>query len=134
MACPGPGQPGGVLIGADGGQVPQERYRAAACHPAVQHPGQRDRWRRRNAYYYRDQEELLRFLVPPGSSVLEVGAGTGALLADLRPSRGLGIDLSEGMVQVAREKYPHESRPELEFRVGDAEEHIELGAFDVDLE
>ncbi len=45
---------------------------------------QREAWRRKNAYYYRFLDELLAFLVPRGASVLELGCGTGDLLAGLR--------------------------------------------------
>lgn len=70
-----------------------------------------ERWRRRNAGYYRALSSLARFYVAEGSSVLEVGSGTGDLLAATRPRRGVGIDISGGMVDLARKKYPH-----LEFR------------------
>jgi SAM-dependent methyltransferase len=81
----------------------------------------RDHWRRRNRYYHRFLSELLQSLVPSGSTVLELGCGTGDLLAELAPRRGVGLDLSEAMVEVARQKYPPGHRPELEFRCGDAE-------------
>lgn len=76
----------------------------------------RDAWKRRSRYYYQELEDLCRHFIPPGRSVLEIGCGTGDLLAAVRPRRGLGIDLSEEMVRIARRKYP-----DLEFRTGDAE-------------
>lgn len=76
----------------------------------------RARWRRRYRYYYRLTEDYFRYLIPPGSSVLEIGCGTGDLLAAVRPTRGLGIDLSPRMVEIARDRYP-----DLEFRVEDFE-------------
>jgi ubiquinone/menaquinone biosynthesis C-methylase UbiE len=82
---------------------------------------QRDAWRQRNEYYYRDLHGLLGFLIPRGASVLEIGASTGDLLAHLKPSRGLGVDFSSAMVDEARRKYPAETNSNLEFRVGDAE-------------
>ena len=45
-------------------------------------------------------------VVRPGASVLELGAGNGDLLAALEPSRGVGIDVSPGMVGLARERHP----------------------------
>jgi len=77
---------------------------------------QRDYWKRKNWYYYQDLEGYCAFLVPEGSRVLEIGCGTGDLLAAVKPARGLGIDISPEMVKRARQKYPH-----LEFQVGDAE-------------
>jgi len=76
----------------------------------------RDAWKARRPTYHREIERLCRFLIPPGASVLEIGCGTGDLLHALRPRRGLGIDLSPRMVEIARRKYP-----DLEFSVGDVE-------------
>ncbi len=76
----------------------------------------RDAWKLRNPYYYQELESLCRFCIPAGRSVLEIGCGTGDLLAAVRPARGLGIDLSDEMVRIARAKYP-----QMEFRTGDAE-------------
>ena len=76
-----------------------------------------DRWKERNRHYYDSIERIVRFHVPPGSSVLEIGCGTGDLLAALAPSRGVGLDISPKAVEIARSKYPA-----LTFRVGDAEE------------
>jgi 2-polyprenyl-3-methyl-5-hydroxy-6-metoxy-1,4-benzoquinol methylase len=78
--------------------------------------GKREYWQRKNGYYYRDQRHFFRFLVPEGLRVLEVGCGLGDLLAALKPARGLGIDLSEGMVKEASRRHPH-----LEFRAADLE-------------
>ncbi|HEY6951657.1 MAG TPA: bifunctional class I SAM-dependent methyltransferase/glycosyltransferase family 2 protein [Bacteroidota bacterium] len=66
-----------------------------------------DRWKAKNRYYHRVQERLYQFLVEPGSSVLEVGCATGDLLASVKPSRGVGADISARMVDAARQKYPN---------------------------
>lgn len=76
----------------------------------------RDAWKARHPAYHREIERLCRSLISPGASVLEIGCGTGDLLHALRPQRGLGIDLSPRMVEIARRKYP-----DLEFAVGDVE-------------
>jgi SAM-dependent methyltransferase len=83
---------------------------------------ERDRWIRRNAYFYEDDHQYMRFLVPEGLKILDLGCGTGQLLAALKPSQGVGVDLSEKMVEVARRKYP-----ELTFRAGDAEDADFIG-------
>ncbi|OGZ56510.1 MAG: glycosyl transferase [Candidatus Ryanbacteria bacterium RIFCSPLOWO2_12_FULL_47_9c] len=85
------------------------------------HAETRDHWKARNWYYHRTLERLLRFIIPEKGSVLEIGSGTGDLLAHLKPSRGLGIDISPAMIGVAGKKYPH-----LEWRAGDAE-NLALG-------
>ncbi len=65
-----------------------------------------ERWTRSRSYYRERLAELYRFLVPPGARVLELGCGTGDLLAALQPSYGVGIDLSAKMIERARGKYP----------------------------
>jgi ubiquinone/menaquinone biosynthesis C-methylase UbiE len=45
------------------------------------------RWRTRNSGYHRAIAALARFYVPPGARVLEVGSGTGDLLAAMNPPR-----------------------------------------------
>ena len=59
--------------------------------------------------------------MPPDASVLEIGSGAGDLLAALAPRNGVGIDVSGGMVDVARARHP-----ELRFELG-AGEDVELG-------
>jgi SAM-dependent methyltransferase len=65
------------------------------------------RWRRRNLTYHRLIESVMRFFVPRGASVLEIGSGHGELLAALEPSRGVGIDVSPRMVENAAANHPH---------------------------
>ncbi|HVU23538.1 MAG TPA: glycosyltransferase [Opitutus sp.] len=59
----------------------------------------------------------LRQIVPPGSRVLEAGCGRGDLLRALRPARGLGIDISAGMLEQARAK---DAAGVCEYRPGEA--------------
>src|SRR5258706_9081515 len=67
---------------------------------------ERDRWRAKNGAYYRNLERLIRFVVPEGASVLEIGSSTGDLLAALEPAHGTGIDISPSLVEIARKKHP----------------------------
>src|SRR5438552_3300741 len=76
----------------------------------------RDMWYRRGHYYHDHLERTLQAIIPAGSTVLELGCGTGNMLAALRPSRCLGLDLSPEIVKIARRNHP-----ELSFEVGDAE-------------
>jgi SAM-dependent methyltransferase len=93
-------------------QAERERRRAEYDRWAEE----RDGWRAKNRAYYDAISRLVKFVVPPGASVLEIGCGTGELLASLEPARGVGIDLSTRQIEVARRKFPH-----LELLVGDAE-------------
>jgi SAM-dependent methyltransferase len=74
-----------------------------------------DRWAGLRGYYHRRLTEIYRFLSPPGARVLELGCGTGDLLAALKPSCGVGIDLSPKMIERATQNYPN-----LHFEVQDA--------------
>lgn len=81
--------------------------------------------RKKKNIYHRVLEALILFLVPEGQAVLELGSGTGDLLSAPKPSRGVGIDFSGKMTEVARRKYPT-----LTFHCMDAES-LELdGKFD----
>lgn len=73
-------------------------------------------WRRRNKSFYEDELNYLRFLIPPGNRILELGCGTGDTLAALEPSRGVGIDLSSKAIELAKRSFPN-----LELLVGDIE-------------
>jgi SAM-dependent methyltransferase len=55
--------------------------------------------------YQQRLQRVYRHLVPPGQRVLELGCGSGDLLAALAPSRGVGIDLSAEMVKLARDRH-----------------------------
>jgi SAM-dependent methyltransferase len=70
-----------------------------------------DYWHRRNAGYHKAIASLTRFYTLSGARVLEVGSGNGDLLAAVKPSQGVGIDISGEMVRLASSKYPF-----LEFR------------------
>lgn len=77
---------------------------------------EREKWRKRGTYYHREIENYLRFLIPPDSSILEIGCSTGDLLAALNPKRGVGIDISPKTIEIAKSKFPR-----LQFDVGDIE-------------
>lgn len=78
---------------------------------------QRQRWLKRNRYYYQDLTDWLKYHILPDSEILEIGCGVGDLLADLKPKKGVGIDISPNMVEVAQKKHPH-----LTFNVMDGED------------
>jgi SAM-dependent methyltransferase len=77
----------------------------------------RERWIDRNRFYYDEDERYLKSLISPGRRVLDLGCGTGRLLASLEPSEGIGVDFSPAMIADARRRYP-----DLQFEEGDIEE------------
>lgn len=80
----------------------------------------REAWQKRHRYYHRAIQHIAQFFIPKGGTVLDVGSGTGDLLATLAPARGVGIDVSPNMVALASKRHPN-----LSFFVMDAE-HLEL--------
>lgn len=66
-----------------------------------------DHWRSRNRFYHEQVKELVAGAVVPERAVLDVGSGTGDVLAKVRPSRGLGLNVADRLTQLARAKYPH---------------------------
>ena len=45
-------------------------------------------------------------VVPENSTILELGCSTGNLIGNLAPSYGIGIDISDEMIKIAKENYP----------------------------
>jgi SAM-dependent methyltransferase len=68
--------------------------------------GKRDRWVKRNRYYYKLLGRLLQFLVEPNKRVLSVRCGTGSVLSATQPAVGKGIEITPEIVEVAREHHP----------------------------
>jgi len=56
--------------------------------------------------YHRRLIQVYRSLIPPGQRVLEIGCGTGDLLAALSPSIGVGVDFSSRMLREATRRHP----------------------------
>lgn len=75
----------------------------------------------RNDGYYSALKAVFERAVPreDRGRVLDVGCGTGQILVNLRPTVGVGIDLSEQMIRQARARYA--DRDDLRFYVMDAE-------------
>jgi len=77
----------------------------------------RRRWQQKTAYFQQLDQDYLRFLVPEKSRVLALGCGVGAKLAGLDPAVGVGVDISDEKIKIARETYP-----DLTFHIGNMED------------
>jgi ubiquinone/menaquinone biosynthesis C-methylase UbiE len=66
----------------------------------------KDSWQSKGAFYHKRLGEIYNHLVQPGQRVLDIGCGTGELLASFKPSVGVGVDLSGEMIKRASLKYP----------------------------
>jgi SAM-dependent methyltransferase len=84
-----------------------------------EHHASVESFRARRRYFYGYLARLLKARIPQASSVLEIGCGSGDLLAALAPPRGVGVDLSARNVAAARARYPGRN---LHFFEGDGAE------------
>lgn len=86
----------------------------------------RDTWPGWSGFYHQRLRDVYSFLVNPGQRVLEVGSGTGSLLAAVKPSQGVGVDFSTEMLCRGRKAHP-----EIEFIQADAHDLSSVqGPFD----
>ena len=79
-------------------------------------PARKD-WLEQGAFFHEEDLRYFKFLIPEGLRILELGCGTGHLLAALKPAFGVGVDFSTGMVAEARREFPR-----LVFVEGDIED------------
>jgi ubiquinone/menaquinone biosynthesis C-methylase UbiE len=89
-------------------------------------------WYKERAWYYYDWlKKICKKHIPIAhhKRILELGCGTGDVLAYLNPKYGIGIDISENMVAIAKKK--HKDRRNLKFQTGAGETLQVEGQFDV---
>lgn len=88
--------------------------------------------RRRHRYFYDYLTGVLRARIPEGQRVLDLGCGSGHLLAALRPARGVGVDVAATAVEAARANHRGQSLHFFEGDGGDRRLLAQLGGpFDV---
>jgi SAM-dependent methyltransferase len=105
-------------------ELPTQRKRDLADHFEA-NGDELERWREFNAAYHEDDFKFMRFLIPPGKRVLELGCGRGDLLAALEPSYGVGVDFGAKTVAKANEMHPN-----LYFMLGDVEDPATLASIE----
>jgi len=77
-------------------------------------PSWRD-WQQLNPIYHEEVRRAIAFGVPEGKRILDLGCAWGDLLAQLKPGRGVGVDIEAAQVECARREHP-----EFEFVTADA--------------
>jgi SAM-dependent methyltransferase len=78
-----------------------------------------------NTSYREDDFRFMKFLIPTGKRVLELGCGRGDLLAALKPSHGVGVDFSPRTIAKARELHSDHT-----FILGDVENPATLSSIE----
>lgn len=78
---------------------------------------ERPRWTEKSRYYHDDIRSFMASLVRPENSILEIGCGIGSLIGSLKCRFAVGVDISEEMIRLARQR--HRS---CHFVAGDAED------------
>lgn len=81
---------------------------------------QRPVYRKKRSYYWDSITRFIDFYAGDDLKVLEIGCGTGELIGNIKGKDKSGIDFSQGMLDLARERYP-----DVNFIRMDAE-HLEL--------
>ena len=117
------------IVSSEGSVAPIGARKHRVWAEAEASGGEQYRGGKFNSSYRSDDIRFMRFLVPQGKRVLELGCGRGEMLAALEPSYGVGVDFSPATVAKARAAYPG-----LTFILGDAEDPATLamaeGPFD----
>src|ERR1700745_1051092 len=89
------------------------------------HGDELERWRKFNSAYHEDDFKFMRFLIPPGKRVLELGCGRGDLRAGLHTGYGVGVDFGARTIAKANELHP-----DLHFLLGDVEDPATLDSIE----
>jgi len=71
-----------------------------------QHTPNRGRGIEANRYYYGRIKRLLRYIIEPGKRVIEIRCQTGHLLSAVEPAYGVGVEISDPMVELAQTSFP----------------------------
>lgn len=110
-----------MIVGPEALQMRRERTATAQRQIA----GSRGQWIQRWSYYRQLMKQALAFFVEPGQRVLNIRCQTGWILKAVGPSEGVGIEITEEMVQEAKRTHP-----EFKYEVGFPDLHKATGTFD----
>ena len=78
-----------------------------------------EKHKQKKSFYDKGIVSFLKKYIKENNSVVDIGCGTGIILRRLNPKRGVGVDISEGMIEKAKEYNKNEN---LKFFVGSVED------------
>ena len=82
-------------------------------------------WIKKSKGFYLEDIRAMQELIPSGAKILEIGCGNGNLIGSLKPTYGVGIDISSEMIIEAKAKYK-----DLNFIVADIESSDSINSLD----
>jgi hypothetical protein len=85
----------------------------------------RQQWVSKRKYYYSLMERALAFFIEPGEKVLNIRSQTGWMLRAVKPLSGFGVELSQEMIEQARN-----GNPAFEYRQGFPDQIDYSGTYD----
>ncbi|MBE6341724.1 MAG: glycosyltransferase [Bacteroidales bacterium] len=85
------------------------------------------KYRQRRSYYWNSITDYVGYYIHPDNTVLEIGCGTGELIASVNGSHKVGIDFCESLIEQARKAHPND----VDFYVMEAENITLDEKFDV---
>ena len=85
----------------------------------------REKWIKRNRYFYKRLTAFLKFLIEPGKKVLLFRSELGQILESVEPSEGVGVEVCPKMVERARSMHPR-----FRFECADPESFSDSGKYD----
>jgi SAM-dependent methyltransferase len=109
---------------------PYTFHKQLALSQAEKSAHERATWIAQHGFYYQEDWNYMRFLVPKGMRVLDLGCGAGDLLNAVEPAYGVGIDFGQAMVDLAKANHPSLTFLRGDVETLDAIEGLE-GPFDV---
>jgi len=80
-------------------------YRTAVREFGAAHYAALSRSRKRHSYFHRYLTRIVKNHVLPNSRILDVGCGSGEMLAALEPAQGVGIDINPAAIADAKARF-----------------------------
>jgi len=63
------------------------------------------RWEKFANYYNKEKINLVSSIIPENKKVLDIGCGTGTTISSLKTKEGVGIDISDKMIEFAKSEH-----------------------------